>query len=162
MDVVVWAPVASAAVSIISAAAAGVAWFRARGEREEAARQAGEARRAAVRSAEHLAVIAAVQVEQHKAASLQGADEEIEPWVVDDDTRRGGMILRNRTGRSKYNIRLAGETVTNRDHFEFIGPYGEKPFNAFRIGNGPVDVEITWHLREDRSDEPLTQRWVLG
>lgn len=137
MNVVMWAPVVNAGVAVLSAAAASVMWMRARAERQEAARQAKSASDAAVESARSLTAIAEIQRQRHEAAAVQQADEEVEPWVVEDMADSSvEMRLRNTTARSKYGVRVVGPTVDS-DDIGFIGPHARKRISAFRIGNGP-------------------------
>lgn len=74
---------AGAAVSVIGGVVSVVFWFRAKGEREEAAKQAGIATSAQVGASDALqqkAGLQAVQVARHQA---RAAAEERDPWSLE-------------------------------------------------------------------------------
>lgn len=88
--------------------------------------------------------------------------EEIEPWEVDRIPGYSTACnLVNKTGAPKYGVTISGPFVRQPNSFDFIGPRSHKQFGVITGVNAEVWIEVSWHLREDRSDSPSPQRIVI-
>jgi hypothetical protein len=161
VDVVLWAPVVSAAVSVAGGAASIFGWRRARGERTAAAEQAKIATQAVVDTGDHVGRIAEMQQAQQDARSNQSSAKEREPWTVEDiPGDRTQCQLRNNSDTAKYHIGVSGPTVRAKT-IAFVGPNRAGAFTVVRV-NRPIWVDVTWHLREDRSDGQQSQQCPIN
>jgi hypothetical protein len=144
---------AAAGVSAASAVGSLIGWWRSRAAKNEAAEQALIATEAQVSAADALKQIADAGTARQETQAKRSAAEEIEPWAVDPVPGSGmACYLRNKTGVPKYGISVAGKFVNHPNSFDFIGPRDHKQFGVTTNINAPVSVEVTWHLREDRTD----------
>jgi hypothetical protein len=167
MNIVLWTPVASAAVSIASAAGSAYGWFRAHGERDEAARQAKVASDSAAEAAGALKQIAELRTKQDQRQETHQLVQEHDPWSI-HPVDGAHADLQNNSDTAKYavNVKIyagGGFEAHNQftdDTIAFVGPR-----RSARIGyidlNGEVTAIITWHLFEDGSDDqpPQTITW---
>jgi hypothetical protein len=88
--------------------------------------------------------------------------EEIEPWDVDRIPGYNiACNLVNKTGTPKYDVAISGPFTSQPNTFDFIGPRGHKQFGVITGLNAEVWIEVSWHLREDRTDSPSPQRIVI-
>jgi hypothetical protein len=153
----------SATVALVQAKRAGAAQRAAAGSEAKAeterrlARSAAEEAAVAQREAAAAAKRTADAIEEQN----RRADEEAElaegvPWRI---TFRTGSLydLWNDSDRPKFGVHISGEGVLRdktvaridgRSSTDFMG------LDAMGVGSR---VDVTWHLREDRSDEP--RRW---
>jgi hypothetical protein len=156
--VVIWAPVASAAVAIASGCGALYSWFRARGEREQAARQAKSATESAASAADSLKQLA--QLQTRRDERLQAREEAVErdPWVP----QRDGNDLRfvNDSATPKYGVEVkivANDQLWIEEEFPFVGPGRPAEIDSYVALSAEMRAEITWHLLEDLTDNPPPQ-----
>lgn len=157
MNVVMWAPVATAAVSVAGAVVSSVMWLRARNERREAARHARAASEAQVAIAGSIARIAQLQDDQHKRELQHQSALERDPWRWKQV--RGGADLINDSGTPKHGVTvevLANDEPWDSFTFDYVGP-GRSVFVDYTEVNGEMQAMIRWHLREDQTDDQLMQ-----
>ena len=113
---------------------------------EEAAAWQRQAASAAQQSADAL-------VEQNRRADEQAERAEGVPWEI--RYREGDLYdLRNITDTTKFGVQISGSGVLRPKTVDRIdGRSSEEFFGTSHSGAGN-QVEVTWHRREDLSDEP--------
>jgi hypothetical protein len=157
-----WVPGAvSAAVSVVAAVVSTVMWFRARGERRQAAAQAKLATDAAVASEGHLDRIAEVHVQQHETTTARLTAKERDPWQL--QLGHNEATFYNDTTTPKYTVKVeikAADQPWEEDVFAYVGPQRHVSVDYMAVG-GPMSATITWHLLENCSDTipPQTITW---
>jgi hypothetical protein len=139
-------------VSVSAAIASTVLWFRARGERREAARQAGLANDAAIASAGHLERIAVVQEEQHRAAADQQMILERDPWEIHPDPSRSAEAdLYNDSDTPKYKVTVQisvnGQPYLDPETIDFVSPRRRARI-AYIDLSAEISAKIIWYLDE--------------
>lgn len=145
---------------IISGASAIWAWRSA--SSAKAAEQEAEDRAEAALKAERAAVAAQRDIaEQLKRVAdtddQHTAELDADPWSLEPIPGSGDCNLINRTHSAKYGVTVTGYKVHEGPvHFERIGPGKSVEVGINRIWADENDVQITWHQRQDRSDEPAT------
>jgi hypothetical protein len=154
----------SAVWSVISARRASKAQFEAAHYQARAEQQAERARKAAedaaVAQSESAAAArrAADALEKQNRMAEEQADlAEGVPWRI---AHRAGSTydLRNDTETPKFHVHIAGEGVLRPKTVDRIDGRSSTDFmglDAMGVGD---QVEVTWHRREDHSDEP--RRWT--
>jgi hypothetical protein len=164
MDIGDWISAAGVAVSVVSAAGAGVAWWKARGEKAEAADQAKRATKAAEdaaaassRAAEAAERSATAHEEQLRIAEEQISAEERAPWRIE---RTGGMAwdIHNTTPTPKYHVDISGPAIvpSRQSIIEVIDGHSSADIPGAFIASGSDDrLTVKWHRRDDLSDGPL-------
>lgn len=157
---------AGAAVSVIGGVVSVVFWFRAKGEREEAANQADIATKAQVGASDALQQIAEVQAIQAERHQARAAAEERDPWSVESNVSGGSdMILRNNTDTPKFAVQLTitvnGKPWKGSPHdVGYVGPRRTVEFKNPNVWAKRKAV-VTWQQLQDESDERLTQAFDL-
>jgi len=164
-----WAVVSAvaAAVSALVAVTGGlvsiVYWLRTKGEHEEAARQAGIATDAAAATSEAVQQLAQLRQGQEQRAQAQLSAEERKPWSI-ERVSDAVADLANHSSTAKHGITVklfANDDAFSTDEFDFIGPHRSERTTYINFGNAYVRAVITWHLREDCTDDipPQTITW---
>jgi hypothetical protein len=162
MNVVMWAPVASAVVAAAGAGGSLFGFLRARGERKEAARQAAIATESAATVAVATKQLAELRTEQDQRQRARETAAERDPWSISpiDDTH---AELLNNTDTPKHGINVkvySGSrdpyNLFSDDSIPFIGPRRSARIGYVALWSG-VEAVITWHFLEDCSDEQPPQ-----
>ncbi len=79
------------------------------------------------------------------------------PWEI--RYREGDLYdLWNITGTTKFGVQISGEGVLRRKTVERIDGRSSESFMGFNAMGRGDQVEVTWHRREDQSDEPRQWR----
>lgn len=117
---------------------------------EEAAAWQRKAASAAERSAEALEA-------QNRMAEELGEQAEGVPWEI---TYREGSLfdLWNTTGTTKFGVQISGGGVLRPKAVDRIDGCSSVDFFATSHMGAGNDVLITWHRREDQTDEPRQWR----
>jgi hypothetical protein len=153
----------SAVWAVVSARRAGRAQeraehYQARAEQNaERATQAAEKAAAAETQSAAAAKRAADALERQNQIAEEQADlAEGVPWRI--EYRTGSLYdLWNDTGTPKFNVRIEGEGVLRSKTVERIDGRSSVDFMGFDASGQGDKVEVTWHRRDDQSDEP--RRW---
>ena len=92
---------------------------------------------------------------------MREAAEERDPWSIQripgTDTEAD---LVNNTGTAKYGAVVkitVGDQVFSEKTVGFVGPKRTARIDYINFGNAEVTAFITWHLREDCTDNPPPQ-----
>ena len=152
--------VVSAVWAVRSARAAGRAEEQAAQDRAVAEQQAERATHAAERAAVAEAAsaraaerAAAALEEQNRRAEERDEQEEGVPWSI--AFRRGSTYdLWNDTNTPKYAVRVFGEGVLREKAVQRVDGRSSVEFMGLDASGVSNEVQVTWHRREDQSDEP--------
>lgn len=164
MNLALWLPGAvSAVVAVIGGVVSVVMWLRAKGEREEAARQAKIATDSAQSAANALSDIAQLQKQRDQRQQSRDAAAERDPWLIHQlpDTELEADLY-NDSDTPKYCvnvlIEIEGDVAGSfaDKTFPLVGPRRRARIPYVRVG-APVRATITWYLDEECEDDPLTQ-----
>lgn len=152
--------IASFVISCIAVVASmGAVWYS-RGQKLAADRAVTEAKRAADSAAEM------VQIEQDRRDEELADTERRRVLFVLDHAVGHAYVLRNAGSDVAYDVHVDTEglgTVNELTHFAEFQPGFEHRYVLSRTmgQDGSERVAVTWHNRQDRSDEPQTVR-LLG
>jgi hypothetical protein len=153
----VWAPVVSAGVALVSAIAAAVSWWRSRAARDEAARQANIASDSAASAATSLKQLVDVHASRDERQRAREAIAERDPWIPQRDGNELSFFNDSPTAKYAVNVQLcANDQPWTQATATFVGPKRSLEVGYTAI-SAEIRAEITWHLREDCSDEPQSQ-----
>jgi hypothetical protein len=166
VDVMPWAPVASATVAVVGGAISIYGWVRTRGERAKAAEQAKIATQAAADASSALKQIAELHVKQDQRQQSRAAAEEREPWSIKPiNAAQADLVNNSATPKYGINVKIyaGGDQPHHRfsdDNIPFVGPRRSRRITYIDI-NAEMTAIITWHLLEDLSDDqpPQTITW---
>jgi hypothetical protein len=79
------------------------------------------------------------------------------PWRI--EYRTGSLYdLWNDTGTPKFHVRISGKGVLSEKTVDRIDGRSSTDFMGLGAMGAGDQVDVTWHRREDRSDEP--RRWT--
>jgi type II secretory pathway pseudopilin PulG len=153
----------SALWAVVSARRAGRAQakaehYQARAEQqaERAAKAAEQAAVAETASAAAAERAAAALEKQNKMAEDQADLTEGVPWRIEFQTG-STYDLWNDTQTPKFHVQISGEGVLRARTIERIDGRSSADFMGLNASGVGDRVEVTWHRREDQSDEP--RRW---
>jgi hypothetical protein len=158
MNVVIWAPVVSAAVAIASGSGAVYSWFRARGEREEAARQAKAATDSASSAAGSLKQVAELLTRRDERQQAREAAVERDPWSPQRDGNELRFVNDSATPKHGVNVKIfANDQPWIDETFPYVGPGRPVEIDSYVAISAEMRAEITWHLEEKLTDNPSPQ-----
>jgi hypothetical protein len=101
------------------------------------------------------------QAAEANSAPEQISAEEDSPWTIEPIYGSANCNLRNRMATPKYAVRMEGEIVRHPDIGNIDGHAVVEVDTLRGVGGISRDVVISWHRREDRSDEQLRWRGEL-
>jgi phage protein D len=152
----IWAVVSARRAA---AAQARAAHYQARAEQNaERATQAAEEATVAQRQSAAAAQRSAEALEkQNRMAEEQAEQAEGVPWRIEH--REGDLYeLINITDTTKFGVQISGPGVLHPKTVDRIDGHSSAEFYGHPASGGNNQVDVTWHRREDLSDEPRPWR----